>query len=748
MNLIHRTILISVLALAGLSGAAAAASHTLYQRSATGEGAAPSGVTTPWSLTWLEQKVWASDAGLRDYLGSSFAMSGDIAIGGAPYATGSTGAYQGSAYVFARANGVWSQAQKLVAADAVANGGFGSAVAIEGDTALVGANGASIAAYVFTRGTDGTWTQTQKLSASDSASGSSFGSAVALRGDTALVGANSAAAGGNARQGKVYVFRRGQDGVWSETQQLTADADTGAQSLYFGGSLALQDGTLLVGATGAAVNGLAGYGAVYAFSDTDAGFVQTQQFSIDDGEAHRPFGGAIALSGSRALISANSATVNGNNFAGAAYVFTLTDAGWTQSHKLVASDNAQSLSFGRSVALVGPTAIIGASGATIGSNINQGAAYVFTEAAGEWTQTDKIVASDGAATNYYGWVVAFDGEKVGVSANSASISTNYQGALYFYERSGGDPHTVTPVVAEGQGAFDPGTPQTVDDTATTSFVLTADTGYRLDGVGGNCTGTLQGNVYTTAPITADCSVEAHFALVQQTVTPSVSGGHGTIDPDTPQTVDYGGTLTFTLTADDNYVPATVGGSCGGSLSGTTFTTAPIVADCTVLASFRPATHTVTPSVSGGHGAIDPDTPQTIDDNASATFTLTPDPGYVPTVAGTCGGTLDGNTYTTAPVLDDCTVEVSYSPASYTVTPRLLTSHGVISPGLPQTVGYGAVLTFSVIPDEGYVASVGGSCGGTLSDATFTTAPISASCTVDASFAPLPDTIFKDGFDPP
>ena len=66
---------------------------------------------------------------------------------------------QGSAYVFVRSGGVWSQQQKLVASDAAASDFFGLSVAISGETVVVGALlddvGAGVdqgSAYVFVAG--------------------------------------------------------------------------------------------------------------------------------------------------------------------------------------------------------------------------------------------------------------------------------------------------------------------------------------------------------------------------------------------------------------------------------------------------------------------------------------------------------------------------------------------------------------------------------------------------------------------
>ena len=69
-----------------------------------------------------------------------------------------------------------------------------------------------------------------------------------------------------------------------------------------------------------------------------------------------------------------------------------------------------------------------------------------------------------------------------------------------------------------------------------------------------------------------------------TVTPS-AGANGTIAPNNPQVVNGGATAVFTVTPDDGFT-ATVGGTCGGILVGTTFTTAPVNQNCTVVAQFE------------------------------------------------------------------------------------------------------------------------------------------------------------------
>jgi hypothetical protein len=110
----------------------------------------------------------------------------------------------------------------------------------------------------------------------------------------------------------------------------------------------------------------------------------------------------------------------------------------------------------------------------------------------------------------------------------------------------------------------------------------------------NAGGTIAGANVTNANVT--CTTNTY------TLTPSVSGGHGTISPDTQQIVSFNATPSFTLTPDTGYhavVP--VGGNCGGQLSGSTYTTNAVTADCSVTATFapNPPDHLVISSVSDG-----------------------------------------------------------------------------------------------------------------------------------------------------
>ena len=83
-------------------------------------------------------KLTASDAAVDDLFGFSVSVSGDTAVIGA-FHDDDGGSDSGSAYVFTRSGGAWTQQAKLTASDAAAEDFFGYSVSVSGDTAVIGA---------------------------------------------------------------------------------------------------------------------------------------------------------------------------------------------------------------------------------------------------------------------------------------------------------------------------------------------------------------------------------------------------------------------------------------------------------------------------------------------------------------------------------------------------------------------------------------------------------------------------------
>lgn len=84
------------------------------------------------------------------------------------------------------------------------------------------------------------------------------------------------------------------------------------------------------------------------------------------------------------------------------------------------------------------------------------------------------------------------------------------------------------------------------------------------------------------------------ADTQHTVT-TTAGNNGSIVQDATQSVSHGDSIEFAITPDDYYAIDTVTGTCGGTLSGNTYTTTAVTSDCTILVSFGPPALTLTPT---------------------------------------------------------------------------------------------------------------------------------------------------------
>lgn len=498
----------------------------------------------------------ASNTQSGDWFGYSVAVSGDTVVVGAHKENGaSTGVngdqgngevWAGAAYVFVRNNGVWSQQAYVKPSNTDRTDYFGSAVAIDGDTMAissiqedsaatgVGGNQASEGAldsgavYVFVRNGE-TWTQQAYIKASNTGNLDLFGKALALDGDDLAVGTpaeGSNATGINGAQGNnasansgaVYLFRRTGTN-WVQTDYIKAsNADAGDG---FGRSLAIENGTLVVGTPGeasnaAGINGdqtddsITGSGAVYVFRRAGSSWSQTAYLKPSNPTpAGARFGGSVDLSGDRIVVGgyfepSNATGVNGDEsnqslvWAGAAYVFQFDGISWSQEAYLKASNTYSYMLFGSSVGIDGDLIVVGAvgeEGSSPGVNGDQsdanlnyaGAAYVFRYENLAWSQVAYLKSSSPDSHDRFGDILSLSGTSVVFGCSneqSAAVGVNGDwddnskvraGAAYVFELedpptdgfafcSGDGGGTACPC---GNGAIDAGCPSS----STTGAVL-------------------------------------------------------------------------------------------------------------------------------------------------------------------------------------------------------------------------------------------------------------------------------------
>lgn len=396
-----------------------------------------------------QQKVIASDGAAQDWLGGSIALSGDTVVVGAQSDDIGGTANQGSVYIFVRSGGVWTQQQRLIANDGGADDYFGHSVAISGDTVVVGAHVDDIvananqgSAYVFVR-SGGVWTQQQKITANDGGPHENFGSAVALSGDTIVVGAESDKIGLNTVQGSAYVFTRSGT-VWAQKQKLIAN--DGAANDHFGASVALSGDTIVVGAEYDDIGVPKIVGSVYVFARSGGGWVQQQRLNPIDPAAAQGFGFSVALGGETLVVGVLDDNTYTPGSEGSAYVFVRNNGMWVQQQKLIANDGVFHNYFSTTVAISGETIAVGAFYDTVEKKTEQGDVFVFGRSGGIWTPQQKLVANDGAAGDAFGVAVAMSGDTLAVGAQGDDIGDfQNQGSAYVFHVN--KPSSITAVSA-------------------------------------------------------------------------------------------------------------------------------------------------------------------------------------------------------------------------------------------------------------------------------------------------------------
>jgi hypothetical protein len=336
--------------------------------------------------------------------------------------------------------GQYAQTEKLLASDVKSDAEFGNAIATDGGRAIIGAhfdyNATGItagSAYIFELGTTGNWTEVAKIRG-DETQPESFGSSVDISGNRAIVGApleNSA----GAFAGAVYIFERDATGSWVRVAKILAsDAEAGDR---FGWSVAINGDEAIVGAINEDT-GHSNAGKAYIFKRDSAGnWTETAQIQPGDITAVQEFANAVAVDGNTAVIGASKAGHAGGSFAGAAYIFERDAAGnWNEVGTLVASDAEPNDYFGTSVFIDGGRIIIGAPYEDAGGD-EAGAAYIFErDAAGNWNQVSKLVASDAEPIDWFGYSVAISGNRAVVGAHLEDTGRSDAGAAYIFERDG------------------------------------------------------------------------------------------------------------------------------------------------------------------------------------------------------------------------------------------------------------------------------------------------------------------------
>ena len=179
---------------------------------------------------------------------------------------------------------------------------------------------------------------------------------------------------------------------------------------WFGDAVAISGSTIVVGAPSVSVL-TPGLGRAYVFTKTATGWHGSGELAGSGTTPGDLFGVSVAISGSTIVVGAPSHASK----AGAAYVFTDAGGDW-QAQELKGYDTVTKDDFGDSVAISGSTIVVGA----FDHASEAGRAYVFTKGAMGWHQVAELVGSDTVAGDGFGVSVAISGETVAVGSGLAA----------------------------------------------------------------------------------------------------------------------------------------------------------------------------------------------------------------------------------------------------------------------------------------------------------------------------------------
>lgn len=337
---------------------------------------------TSWNF---QQKLTASDGVASADFGNAVSIQGNTIVVGASTTKIGTNVQQGKVYVFTRSGTQWTQTQALTASDGDRLDHFGSDVSLDGNTLLIGAGEDTVAgkfsqgsAYVFVKN-GATWTQQQKLIGPDSLADNFFGDSVSVSGDWLMIGARNHKVGSEVAQGAAYAYQK-VGNTWTFKQKLLASNASGFQR--FGFDVCVKEDTAIVSKE---------TGSSHIFVKTGSTWAEQAMLNPADYEGSNRFGISVSLEGDRAVVGSRS-KVGANSSQGAIYVFERTGTQWAQKEKLIVPSGKSNDYFGHSVGLSGGTIIGGAPLVYEGTKYSQGAAYVFQDPSAMLAPIDLVIS--------------------------------------------------------------------------------------------------------------------------------------------------------------------------------------------------------------------------------------------------------------------------------------------------------------------------------------------------------------------
>jgi len=366
-----------------------------------------------------ELKIAYSDE--YDHFGHSLAMSDSFLVIGAPIddmIVDDEEIESGSVYVLKRNGRKWIQDEKIILPEGNDEDAFGRSTGVWGNYLIAGApgyNDTKGAAWIFEY-IDGKWINKILLENSKGQDYDFFGLSCAITENYAIVGAY----GENKLTGAAYIYNK-KDNNWVFQQKLLAS--DGKNDDYFGFSVAIYKDIAVIGAYKDNDPELMS-GSVYVFMIQDDSWVEKAKLKASDVSEMGYFGYDVDIY--QDLIVVGSRKNNDNSpEPGAAYIFRNNNNSWKQESIIKANDSSEFDFFGSSVSIFGNYILVG----SVNSNNKAGAAYVFTINMDQWNQIKKLNASQPSLNSKYGASVAIYNDDIAIGAY---MENDEAGSVYLY----------------------------------------------------------------------------------------------------------------------------------------------------------------------------------------------------------------------------------------------------------------------------------------------------------------------------
>jgi hypothetical protein len=219
--------------------------------------------------------------------------------------------------------------------------------------------------------------------------------------------------------------------IYSQAEQKL-NAPDGAASDELGGTVAINGNTLI---SGARLNNdlAAGCGTAYIFRQSGTAWNFEQKLVAGDADANDHFGSSVDIYGNWAIVGANNDDEVGAE-AGAAYIFYYNGTAWIEVQKLMASDGAAGDEFGFAVSIYDTVAVVGAYRAEY-PTFNEGAAYVFHYNGSSWYQAQKITAQFPTEDDFFGYSVDVHKNRIAIGVYQDDDNGINSGSAYIFSYS-------------------------------------------------------------------------------------------------------------------------------------------------------------------------------------------------------------------------------------------------------------------------------------------------------------------------